>query len=134
MFNSRTAYPGTPQSAAKGFDKIISTMRGYLPDSAAIPITHRWTGTLGITLNRVPLMGVRGDQRNVFYAIAYCGHGVTAGNMAGEITDCYSGDDERWRGLPFYQTKYLRIPPEPFRWIGYQTFTRLTGKSPRVTY
>jgi gamma-glutamylputrescine oxidase len=135
LFNNRTMYPGTPQSAAKSFDKIINTMRGYLPDSAQIPITHRWTGTLGISLNRVPLMGVRGENRNIFYAIAYCGHGVVLGNLAGQIlTDCYSGDDERWRGLPFYQNKYLRIPPEPFRWVGYQAFTRFTGKSPRVTF
>ncbi|MFN8562943.1 MAG: FAD-dependent oxidoreductase [Anaerolineae bacterium] len=77
-------------------------------------------------------MGVRGD-RNVYYAIGYCGHGVTLANLAGKVlTDLYSGDDEQWRGLPFYQQPYLRIPPEPFRWLGYQTFTRLTGKSPRV--
>jgi hypothetical protein len=58
---------------------------------------------------------------------------VTLGNLAGQvITDAYSGDDERWRGLPFYQQAYPSIPPEPFRWIGYQTFTRLTGSSPRV--
>ena len=56
-----------------------------------------------------------------------------AENLAGKVlTDLYSGDDEAWRGLTFYQQPYPRIPPEPFRWIGYQTFTRLTGKSPRI--
>jgi glycine/D-amino acid oxidase-like deaminating enzyme len=133
LFNNRTAYPGTPDSAASSFEKVRQTMAGYLPDSLQIPIAHRWTGTLAITLNRSPLMGVRGEHRNVYYAIGYCGHGVTLANVAGQVlTDLYSGDDERWRGLPFYQTQPPPIPPEPFRWLGYQLFTRLTGHSPRV--
>ena len=44
----------------------------------------------------------------------------------------YADDDTRWRDLPFVNSGYHRIPPEPFRWIGYQLFTRLTGKSPRL--
>ena len=133
LFRNRTAYPGSPASAEKSFRRVEATMHGYLPGSTQVPITHRWTGTLGITLNRTPLMGVRGDHRNMFYAIGYCGHGVTLANIAGQVlTDLYSGDDERWRGLPFYQQGYVPIPPEPFRWLGYQAFTRLTGKSPRV--
>ncbi len=86
-----------------------------------------------MTLNRKPLMGVRGEHRNIYYAIGYCGHGVTLANIAGQVlTDMYSHDDEQWRDLPFYQAAYLSIPPEPFRWLGYQMFTRLTGQSPRL--
>lgn len=133
LFNNRTAYPGSPGSAPRSFAKMQETLTNYLPPSSAVPITHRWTGTLGITLDRHALMGVRGEHQNVYYAIGYCGHGVTLGNVAGQVlTDIYSRDDARWRGMPFYRTKYHTLPPEPFRWIGYQTFTRLTGSSPRV--
>lgn len=133
LFNNRTAYPGTPLSASSSFRKMQMTMEDYLPGSERLPITHRWTGTLGITLKRNNLMGVRGDNRNIFYAIGYCGHGVTLANIAGQVlTDMYSGDDQRWRGLPFHHATYAPIPPEPFRWFGYQVFTKLTGKSPRV--
>jgi len=131
LFNNRTAYPGTPQSVMRSFDKMEQPLHGYLPGK--LPIAYRWTGTLGITLNRNALMGVRGENRNIYYAIGYCGHGVTLANLAGQVlTDAYSKDDERWRGLPFYQQPYPALPPEPFRWIGYQTFTRLTGRSPRI--
>ncbi|MFN8562942.1 MAG: hypothetical protein U0703_15315 [Anaerolineae bacterium] len=51
LFNNRTAYPGTPERASRSFEAMQATLRGYLPESAALPITHRWTGTLGITLN-----------------------------------------------------------------------------------
>ncbi len=133
LFRNRTAYPGTPTSAGRSFAAMEQALADYLPDTRAVPITHRWTGTLGITLNRHALMGVRGDDRNIYYAIGYCGHGVTLANLAGQVlTDLYSKDDQRWRGLPFYQQTYPSIPPEPFRWIGYQMFTRLTGRSPRV--
>ena len=133
LFRNRTAYPGTPDSARRSFEAIRQTMLDYLPDGRAIPILYRWTGTLAITLDRAPLIGVRGELRNVYYAIGYCGHGVTLANIAGQmLTDLYSGDDERWRGLPFYRSGYHPIPPEPFRWLGYQMFTRLTGRSPRV--
>lgn len=133
LFNNRSAYPGSPTSAKRAFRAMSNTFREFLPRSADLPITHRWTGTLGFTLARNTLMGVRGEHRNVFYAVGFCGHGVNLANIAGEVlTDIYSGDDERWRGLPFYNSHYLRLPPEPFRWLGYQLFTRLTGKAPRT--
>jgi glycine/D-amino acid oxidase-like deaminating enzyme len=132
-FGNRTVAASASESAAGAFDRIRQTMQTYLPESAHVPIARCWTGTLGITLNRSPLMGVRGDERNVYYAIGYCGHGVTLANLAGQILiDIYSRDDERWRGLPFYQPEYAPIPPEPFRWLGYQVYTRLTGRSPRL--
>jgi gamma-glutamylputrescine oxidase len=134
MFNNRTAYPGTPDSTMSSFNAMENTLHDYMPKSKGLKITHRWTGTLGITLMRNNLMGVRGEHRNVFYAIGYCGHGVTLANLSGKvITDMYSGDEEQWRGLPFYKPQYAPIPPEPFRWMGYHLFTKLTGKSPRVS-
>jgi glycine/D-amino acid oxidase-like deaminating enzyme len=77
-------------------------------------------------------MGVRGAHRNVFYALGYSGHGITLANLAGRVlTDLYAGEPERWQGLPFLEQRLLPVPPEPLRWIGYQGFTRLTGRSPR---
>jgi gamma-glutamylputrescine oxidase len=132
-FNNRTAYPGGASSAPRHQMAMETTLRRYFPHSRSLPIAHRWVGTLGITFDRRPLIGVCGADRNVFYAVGYCGHGVTLANLAGEILcDLYAGDDSRWRDLPFIQSGYHRIPPEPFRWVGYQLFTRLTGRSPRV--
>ncbi|MFO7635618.1 MAG: FAD-dependent oxidoreductase [Caldilinea sp.] len=133
LFNDRTAYPNGPASASAAQAEMERTLNRYFPRSRSLTIAHRWVGTLGITFDRRPLIGVRGEARNVYYAIGYCGHGVTLANMAGEILcDLYAGDDSRWRDLPFIQRGYHRIPPEPFRWVGYQLFTRLTGRSPRV--
>lgn len=133
LFRNRTAYPRTPQAHPKPFETMKRTWLDYQPGGRDLPIAHRWTGTLGITLARNNLMGVRGEHKNVYYALGYCGHGVTLANVAGEvITDLYSGDHDKWRAMPFYQPDYVRIPPEPFRWLGYQVFTRATGKAVRA--
>ena len=134
LFNNRTAFPGTPDSAKRGFETMQATLDSYLPGSLNLPIAHRWTGTLAISFRRNCSMGVMGENRNIFYSLGYSGHGVTMANLAGKIlTDIYSGDDEKWRGLPFYQAAFSPIPLEPFRWMGYQLFTRLTGRSPRLS-
>lgn len=132
LFNNKTAYPGTPATAQNAFRAMHQTMLDYLPTLRNIKITHRWTGTLGITLQRNCSIGVMGDHRNVYYGVGYCGHGVTLANLAGKIiTDVYAGADEEWRKFPFYNQAFAPIPMEPFRWLGYQMTTRLTGKSPR---
>ena len=54
-------------------------------------------------------------------------------NLAGEVlSDLYRDHHDPWRDLPFYERHMGFIPPEPLRWVGYQIFTRLTGRSPRV--
>ena len=135
LFNNRTLFPGTPDRATSAFAAMHNTMNDYLPGSGQLKLAHRWTGTLAISLRRNCSMGVRGDHRNVYYALGYSGHGVVAANMAGKVlTDLYSGDDSQWRGMPFVNADFSPIPLEPFRWLGYQMFTRLTGRSPRETY
>ncbi len=128
QYGNRTAFRG---SAEEGQRAIEARFRHYFPRVDA-EITHRWSGTLGITLDRVCSMGVRGDHRNVYYALGYSGHGVVLANLAGRVlADLYDDHHEPWRDLPFYQRRLWGLPPEPLRWLGYQAYTRLTGRSPR---
>lgn len=127
-FANGTAYRGGDAP----FAAIERTLRRYLPEAKNVSIAHRWTGPVALTMSRVCTMGVTGKHRNVYFALGYSGHGITLANLAGEVlTDIYSGDDARWRDLPFYQQRLLYVPPEPFRWIGYHAYTKLTGRSPR---
>ena len=95
-------------------------------------LSRRWSGPIALTLSRRCTIGVRGEHRNVYFGLGYSGHGVTMANLAGRvIADLYASNDERWRGLPFLHQRLPYLPPEPFRYLGYQAFTRLTGRSPR---
>ncbi|WP_437975907.1 FAD-binding oxidoreductase [Sorangium sp. So ce295] len=132
LYGNKTSYPGTPESAGPAFEAIRRRLTGYFPAAERLRIAHRWTGTLGITMSRLCSMGVRGEHRNVYYALGYSGHGVTLANLAGRVLcDIYAGDDARWRDLPFYMAPLRGVPPEPLRWLGYHAYTKLTGRSPR---
>jgi gamma-glutamylputrescine oxidase len=126
-FNNRTAYPNAPRSA---FDKMQETQTQYLPSAKGLPVSHRWTGTLAISLKRNCSVGVMNG--NIYYGLGYSGHGVVMANLAGKvIVDVYGKDDSEWRKHEWYNAPFAPIPLEPFRWIGYHGFTRLTGRSPR---
>jgi glycine/D-amino acid oxidase-like deaminating enzyme len=127
LFNNRTAYPEAPRSA---FDKMQETQQQYLPTAKGLPVAHRWTGTLAISLKRNCSVGVMNG--NIYYGLGYSGHGVVMANLAGKvIVDIYGKEDSEWRKHEWYNAPFAPIPLEPFRWIGYHGFTRLTGRSPR---
>ncbi len=129
-YGNGTSFPEEATGAAAS--KVRSRMLDYLPGLADLPVRARWSGTLGVTLDRTCSMGVRGEHRNVYYALGYSGHGVTLANLAGEVLcDLYSDVHERWRDAPFYQRRLYPMPGEPLRWLGYHVVTKLTGRSPR---
>ena len=129
-------FGGAPVLGAREDDRATRFLRAalarYFPALSEAPIAHRWAGTLAITLDRVCSMGVSGESRNVYYALGYSGHGVSLALLAGRVlADLFEGNHDPWRDLPFYQKRLLPLPPEPLRWLGYQAYTRLTGRSPR---
>jgi gamma-glutamylputrescine oxidase len=129
LYGSRTAWPTRPDEQ---YAFVRAMLARYFPAAKDVRIAHEWTGTLGITMSRVCSMGVTGEHKNVLYALGYSGHGVVLANLAGQVLcDFYSDHHDPWKDLPFYQRRLDGIPGEPFRWVGYQIFTRLTGRSPR---
>jgi glycine/D-amino acid oxidase-like deaminating enzyme len=129
-FGGTPVYPA--ERLAAPTEAMRRTLARYFPRLRDVPVTHRWTGTLGITLDRVCSMGVRGEHRNVYHALGYSGHGLALSLLAGQVlADLYAGNHDAWRDAPFYQRRLRPIPPEPVAWLGYQAYTRLTGRSPR---
>jgi glycine/D-amino acid oxidase-like deaminating enzyme len=55
------------------------------PQLEGLKIDHAWGGTMGFTLDFVPSVGVMGEHRNIYYGVAYNGHGVVFGQTAGRI-------------------------------------------------
>lgn len=128
LYNNKTAYRANATSA---FSKMQHTQTEYLPTAKGLPVSHRWTGTLAISLRRNCSIGVL--RNRVFYGLGYSGHGVTLANLAGKvIVDIYGGNTEEAKQHEWYNQDFAPIPLEPFRWIGYHGFTRLTGRSPRT--
>jgi glycine/D-amino acid oxidase-like deaminating enzyme len=128
------SFGGDPVHAgsAAPFAALERRLVACFPEAAGLPVAHRWTGPIDLTLDRVCSMGARGRHANVYFALGYSGHGLALAALAGRVLcDLYAGDAGPWRALPFHERRLPRIPPEPFRWIGYQLYTRATGRSPR---
>ncbi len=125
LFNNRTAYPHALDGESRPVRGMRAAMARYLPASSALPVARAWSGPLGMSLNMSCSIGALPHDRRMLYAVGYSGHGVTLANIAGAVlTDLYSGDDQRWRDLPFYNARLLPLPLDPLRWLGFQLVNR----------
>jgi glycine/D-amino acid oxidase-like deaminating enzyme len=119
-------------AAGRAAPFLHATLARYFPAFADARVERAWSGPIALTLDRVCSMGVSGAAGNVYHALGYSGHGLALALLAGRVlADLYDDHPEPWRALPFYQRRMLPMPPEPLRWLGYQVYTRLTGRSPR---
>ncbi|MCF8069492.1 MAG: FAD-binding oxidoreductase [Desulfobacterales bacterium] len=109
--------------------KLISALEKRLlkiwPQLEGVKITHRWGGTLGITLDHEPAFGVMGDHKNIYYGVGYSGDGVTWAQVAGKtISRLYTKQDTDLTRFFLTNTIPPRIPPEPFRKVGHTFYRR----------
>lgn len=64
-------------------DFVRPHLLGVYPELADTRLEFGWGGTLAITRNRMPDMGIK--QGVVYYAQGFSGHGVPTGTMAGKL-------------------------------------------------
>jgi len=81
MFGGGTNYSG------RDIQDVAAALRPALeqtfPALQNIPIDYAWTGTAGIVINRIPMLGRLED--NVYYAQGYSGHGMATSHILAEI-------------------------------------------------
>jgi gamma-glutamylputrescine oxidase len=67
-------------------DDIAAFVRPHIaavfPSLADVPIDYAWGGAVGVTANRLPHIGRKG---NVFFAHGFSGHGALVTTLAGEL-------------------------------------------------
>ncbi len=87
------------------------------PGLARVRIDHAWGGTLGITVNRLPLLAR--PKPGVWVAAGYSGQGVMMAPYCGRIVaDAMLGDSERFDAFaalpcpPFPGGRLLRLPTQ----------------------
>lgn len=111
-YGSRLEGDSTPATVAAN----VRAFRERFPGLAAVPVAHTWSGWIAMTLNFLPVLGVTGRPRNIYYAGGYNGHGVAAATAMGEIVaDAVSG-----RPSPYverFKRFVVPLPPEPLRWL-----------------
>jgi glycine/D-amino acid oxidase-like deaminating enzyme len=107
----------------------VSTMKSSLlhelvriyPRLSGIDFENLWTGVLGFTLDFSQSVGVMGEYKNIYYGLAYAGHGVNLSTLFGKIiSDLYAGEGEKWKNMPFLNHHFIPLPPEPLKWVSVQ--------------
>jgi glycine/D-amino acid oxidase-like deaminating enzyme len=105
LFGGRCTYSN--RVAADIVSELRPRMLRIFPDLADIAIDYAWTGTIGIPLNRVPLIGEIAP--GYFYAQGYSGHGVNCSHIAaGIIADAMDLKDADKK--LFEAARHFRIP------------------------
>jgi len=94
---------------------IRATLRPRLtqvfPQLEGVALDYAWGGKIDIVLTRVPAIGRR--EPNVYYMQGYCGHGVNATHIAGQIVaDAIGGTMEKLD--LFEKIRHVRLPVGQF--------------------
>ena len=87
-------------------------MLKIFPNLSNIGIEKVWSGTVGITLNRIPHFGL--VDKNIFFVQGYSGHGVALTALAGKVmAEAINNESNRFEILS--KIKHFNFPGGVFR-------------------
>jgi glycine/D-amino acid oxidase-like deaminating enzyme len=97
-------------------EKITRSLFSTFPQLEGLLIDHAWGGTMGFTMDFTPSVGVMGDDRNIFYGVAYNGEGVAFTQTAGRIiSELVAGDQSDFTKLFVVNHKIPYLGPASLR-------------------
>jgi glycine/D-amino acid oxidase-like deaminating enzyme len=110
----------TDEKGHRDYERLTRLFRRFFPALSDVPITHRWAGHVGVTLDLAPTLGAFGAANNIFFAGGYAGHGVPVAVLAGRLLrDLVAGEPLD----PAYDFMLHRKPPrapgEPLTSLGF---------------
>lgn len=122
-FNNNWQAPSmTNDQVAAG--RAVAAMTTLLPAMKSTGITKSWGGAIDISSDRLPKVGSL-DDKHVFYAAGYCGHGVNPTYIAGQcLAEAVLEKKREWRNLPIWERELQSFPPDPFRTLGARIIRR----------
>ena len=103
--------------------RIIEAFRARFPELRDVKIAREWGGPIFLSLDFLPVVGRSAKRGNILHSVAYAGHGVALASYAGEmIADMLLERDGPGRVL--WGRWNVPTPPEPVRWLAFQSITR----------
>ena len=103
--------------------RIVATFRERFPELGDVRIAREWGGPIFLSLDFLPVVGRSKKRGNILHSLAYAGHGVALASYAGEmVADMLLERDGPGRVL--WGRWKLPTPPEPLRWLAFQSITR----------
>jgi glycine/D-amino acid oxidase-like deaminating enzyme len=124
LFGGRVRYHfglESPRSIERLFEELKQEFLLTFPSLKDVAITHRWCGPVALTWRRTPEIGRTGRNGRTFYALGYSGMGVSLATLSGRVlADLIEGREAPWENLLYLHDPITPLPPEPFRYLGFQ--------------
>ena len=124
LFGGRVRYHfglESPRAIEELFSELKRELHFTFPSLKDVAVTHRWCGPVAITWRRAPEIGRAGRNGRAFYALGYSGMGVSLATLSGRVlADLVEGRDGSWENLLYLHDPVAALPPEPFRYLGFQ--------------
>lgn len=103
--------------------RIVAAFRQRFPELDGVKIAREWGGPIFLSLDFLPVVGRSTKRGNILHSLAYAGHGVALASYAGEmVADMLLERDGPGRVL--WGRWNVPTPPEPLRWLAFQSITR----------
>jgi len=103
LFAGREAYLRMPSDIAA---LVRPRMLKVFPELASVPTEYAWSGTVGITVTRMPHFGQLSER--VLFAHGYSGQGLALATLGGKLlAEAALGKSERF-------DVFARVPAKPF--------------------
>lgn len=77
-------------------------LREHFPWARALPVEHRWSGTMGFSPDRLPVVGTVPDQPGNVWATGFTGHGMSYGFRMGKLLAALALGDTQPEGYELF--------------------------------
>ncbi|MBU2926141.1 FAD-dependent oxidoreductase [Colwellia sp. 1_MG-2023] len=120
LFGGRGAITGKSADDPYYAKRLLSVLKTSFPALTALNIDYAWSGWICMALDDLPhiYQGDKGTKdENIFYAMGYCGSGVSFSVQAGKrLAEKVVG--KTLPNLPLYNTALPKFPFAPLRRVG----------------
>ncbi len=115
------------------FAELEREIATIFPALDGVAIERSWSGVMGFTLDRMPVVGDLVEAPGVLHAGAWCGHGVALALASGEtIADLVASRRTPRTELPWIRGSAPWLPPDPLRGIGIHAYLAGLGLADRL--
>ncbi|MDT0380550.1 FAD-binding oxidoreductase [Streptomyces sp. DSM 42041] len=96
---------------ARSWQRLERWLRLLHPDLAAVPLTHRWSGRIGVTGDGLPVVGEIHGHPGVWYVGGCGGHGLAMSvDHGGYVAEALLGGMPSRGPLPWHRPRAPRFP------------------------
>ncbi|MER5462458.1 FAD-binding oxidoreductase [Streptomyces sp. NPDC002668] len=112
MGGGRTVLATAPDRACSTgvWGWLEERLRLLHPNVSEVQVTHRWSGTIGMTGDGLPVVGPLPGSPDVWYIGGCCGHGLAMSVAHGAHTAAMLDGGDAAHQLPWHRSQAPRIP------------------------